>query len=123
MYDPRTQLTIIEEACMCYGSDIKGRIQAIAKLTGNRQYLNPVLVREWQLTVMQPSMNYRSPECIWVNIRNITKDSTIICTKKAYHIHSNEGELIIPLKESLQSKMKATMYEIIERLLFPRLLY
>ncbi|ADI00532.1 competence protein ComK [Salisediminibacterium selenitireducens] len=123
VYDTRMQLTIIDEACMCFGSDLKGRMQAISALTGNTQYLKPVLVREWQLTVMQPCMNYKSPKCIWVNIRNITKDPDIICTKKAYHIQTNEGELVIPLKQSVQSKMKATMYDIIENLLYPRLLY
>jgi competence protein ComK len=63
-------LTLVENSCDYYGSDLKGRLQSASTILKGQRML-PVLISETNRICMVPTCSPYKPECVWLSYKHV----------------------------------------------------
>lgn len=66
----KTPFEIIEDSCMYFGSNYKGRYEGTKKLIG-MNYKLPIIIEESRNIIFFPTSSPKLIECIWISLNNL----------------------------------------------------
>ena len=94
-------LSLLEEACLFYGSTLQGRTIAAKKILQIHQKV-PILVSEKKETLWFPTVSATRDDCIWIHANEVV----------SYHAKGKRTQVIFPSKDEIEL---AIAYRTIQR--------
>jgi competence protein ComK len=83
-------LAIVDQSCIYYGSDLKGRLHHASMILKGQRML-PVLISESNRICMVPTCSPYKPECVWLSYKHVKdivpkENRTVVILSNNQHV-------------------------------------
>ena len=109
----KTPFEIIEDSCIYFGSNYKGRYEGTKKLIG-MNYKLPIIIEESRNIIFFPTTSPKLFECIWISLNNLNNyfsenDISYINFKNGYNLKLNISQFALENQVLRASRLESVL--------------